>query len=225
MKFCLYAFSSFLIGASMLAAQTPSKVGIINIQNAILGTREGQKALQELEARSAPKKQELEKRQQDILSRQDQLNKMGNVGNEAQKQKLMADIDQMKKAFSRDVEDAQADLDQENGRVMNNLGNRMLALLDKYAKDNGYAVILDVSNPQTSAVLFASSSIDVTPEMTKLFDATPAGSVPQPATSAPRPTGPVGTGATGAARPTGTTGGAAARPMTPAATTPAAPKK
>jgi outer membrane protein len=221
-KFCVYAFSSFLIGASMLAAQTPTKVGIINIQNAILGTREGQKALQELEARSAPKKQELEKRQQDILSRQDQLNKMGNVGNEAQKQKLMADIDQMKKAFSRDVEDAQADLDQENGRVMNNLGNRMLALLDKYAKDNGYAVILDVSNPQTSAVLFASSAIDVTPEMTKLFDATPAGSVPQPATSVPRQTAPTGTGA---ARPTGTPGGAVARPATPAVTSPAAPKK
>jgi outer membrane protein len=136
---------------------------------------------------------------------------MGNVGNEAQKQKLMADIDQMKKAFSRDVEDAQADLDQENGRVMNNLGNRMLALLDKYAKDNGYAIIIDVSNPQTSPVLFASSAIDVTQDMVKLFDTTPAAT---PATSAPA-TGAPRTGvapATGAARPAAAPAGTAARP-------------
>jgi outer membrane protein len=211
----VYALSSFLVlGASMLAAQTPTKVGIIHIQNAILGTKEGQKALQDLEARSAPKKQELEKRQQEILSKQDQLNKMGNVGNEAQKQKLMADIDQMKKAFSRDVEDAQADLDQENGRVMNNLGNRMLALLDKYAKDNGYAVIIDVSNPQTSPVLFASSAVDVTQDLTKMFDTAPAGAA-TPTSAAPRPATPAG----GAVRPApagvAPTGGAAAKPATP----------
>src|SRR5436309_11699369 len=101
-RFCVYALSTVLLGTSLLSAQTPTRVGIIHIQNAILGTKEGQKALQELEARSGPKKQELERRQQDIFSKQDQLNKMGNVGNDAQKQKLMADIDQMKKSFQRD---------------------------------------------------------------------------------------------------------------------------
>jgi outer membrane protein len=196
----------------MLVAQAPTKVGIIHIQNAILGTIEGEKAMQDLEARSGPKKSELEKRQQEILSKQDQLNKMGNVGNDAQKQKLMADIDQMKKAFSRDVEDAQADLDQENGRVMNNLGNRMLALLDKYAKDNGYALIIDVSNPQTSPVLFASSAVDVTQELTKMFDATPAGSGPA-TNAAPRPGAPA---ANTPARPAPAGGGTAAKPVTPA---------
>lgn len=216
MRFSVYAMPLVLFGASLLAAQTPSKVGIIHIQNAILGTKEGQKALQELEARSAPKKQELEKRQQDILAKQDQLNKMGNVGNEAQKQKLMADIDQMKKAFSRDVEDAQADLDQENGRVMNNLGNRMLALLDKYAKDNGYALIVDVSNPQTSPVLFACNACDVTQDMIKVFDAAPAGAAPT-TSAAPRPSAPP---AGAAARPAGAPAGSA-----PASRPAAAPVK
>jgi outer membrane protein len=210
----VYALSALILGASVLGAQTPTRVGIIHIQNAILGTKEGQKALQELEARSAPKKQELERRQQDIFSKQDQLNKMGNVGNDAQKAKLMADIDQMKKSFQRDLEDAQSDLDQENGRVMNNLGNRMLALLDKYAKDNGYAVILDVSNPQTSPVLFASSAVDVTQDLTKLFDSTPAGAA-TPTSAAPRPGTPSVT--TPATRAPAAGGGAAAKPATPPA--------
>ena len=94
----------------------------------------------------------------------DQLNKMSSVGSDEQKRKLMADIDAKTKSFNRQVEDAQAELDQEQGRVLNELGGRMLAVLDKYGKDNGYAVILDVSSQQTP-VLFAANGIDVTREI------------------------------------------------------------
>jgi outer membrane protein len=153
------------------SAQTPpTKVGIIHIQNAILGTKDGQKALQELEARSAPKKKELERRQAEIIGLQEQLNKSSNVGGEEAKQKLMREIDQKKKAFSRDVDDAQADLDQENQKVLNELGGRIMAVLDKYSNDNGYTLILDVSNQQTSPVLFAANGIDVTREIIALYD-------------------------------------------------------
>ena len=87
------------------------------------------------------------------------------------------------KSFNRQVEDAQAELDQEQGRVLNELGGKMLAVLDKYAKDNGYAVILDVSQ-QNTPVLFAANSIDVTQEVVALYDknapaaAAPSGTVP-----------------------------------------------
>ena len=124
------------------AAQTsaPTKVGIINIQQAIVSTTEGQKAAKELEEKSAPKKKELEKLQAEIAALRDQLSKMSSVGSEEQKRKLMGDIDQKTKSFNRQVEDAQAELDQDQNRVLNELGGRMLAVLDKYAKDNGYAV-------------------------------------------------------------------------------------
>jgi outer membrane protein len=189
------------LGASVIAtaamayaqsAATPTKVGIINIQAAIIGTREGQAAAKELEAKSAPKKKELEKLQSEIQGLREKLNRMGSVGSEDQKQALMRDIDQRTKSFNRQVEDAQAELDQEQGRVLNELGGKLLAVLDKYAKDNGYAVILDVSQ-QNTPVLFAANGIDVTQEIVALYDknAPAAGSAP----------------ASGAA--TGTTGGAA----------------
>ncbi len=203
MKISVLALSSLALGAAMISsAQTPpAKVGIIHIQNAILGTKDGQKALQELEARSAPKKKELEKRQADILALQEQLNKSSNVGGEEAKQKLIREIDQKKKSFTRDVDDAQADLDQENQKVLNELGGKIMAVLDKYANDNGYALVLDVSNQQTSPVLFAANGIDVTREIVALYDknstsmssptATPTGKPPAvvrpPATVAPAP--------------------------------------
>jgi outer membrane protein len=171
---------------SSAQGQPPTKVGIINIQGAILGTKDGQKALQELEARSAPKKKELERRQGEIVALQEQLNKSSNVGGEEAKQKLIRDIDQKKKAFSRDVDDAQADLDQENQKVLNELGGRIMAVLDKYSNDNGYTLILDVSNQQTSPVLFAATGTDITREIIAMYDKNAPGMTGVPPAGGPK---------------------------------------
>jgi outer membrane protein len=194
-------------------SQPPTKVGIIHIQNAIMNTKDGQKALQELEARSAPKKKDLEKRQADILALQEQLNKSSNVGGEEAKQKLVRDIDQKKKAFTRDVDDAQADVDQEYQKVLNELGGRIMAVLDKYSNENGYALILDVSNQQTSPVLFAATGIDITRDIIALYDKNAPGMA--------TPTGAPGTAAPKTLAPTKATPMAAPKPVTP---TPAPPK-
>lgn len=190
MKNVVLTGAGLLASALMAFAQapgTPTKVGIINIQAAIIGTKEGQAAAKELEAKSAPKKKELEQQQAEINALRDKLNKLGAVGSEEQKQNLMRDIDAKTKNFNRSVEDAQAELDQEQNRLLNELGGKMLAVLDKYAKDNGYAIILDVS-AQNTPVLFAASGIDVTQEVVALYDKNVPGAAAAPATSAaPKP--------------------------------------
>ena len=61
----------------MSAAQTPpTKVGIINIQKAIVSTKDGQKAVAEIEAKVSSKEKELETKQAEaIRQKQEQLNK------------------------------------------------------------------------------------------------------------------------------------------------------
>ncbi|HYP08745.1 MAG TPA: OmpH family outer membrane protein [Bryobacteraceae bacterium] len=210
MKNRVFVFSSILLGASLAASaqtSTPTKIGIINIQQAIVSTNDGQKAIKELEAKSAPKKKELEKVQAEISGLRDQLSKLGSVGSEEQKRKLMSDIDQKTKTFNRDVEDAQAELDQDQNRVLNELGGRLLAVLDKYAKDNGYAVILDVSSQQ-SPVLFAANSVEVTRDVVEMYNknapaagAAPAGGAAAPGAGAPASSKPAGTPAPSAVKP------------------------
>jgi outer membrane protein len=69
-------------------------------------------------------------------------------------------------------------------------------VLDKYAKDNGYTLILDISSPQTP-VMYASNAIDVTREIIELYDknapsATAAAPAPAVARApAPKPAVPV----------------------------------
>jgi len=183
----LVAIPSVVLAFAALAnAQaTPSKVAIIHVQNAILSTKDGQKAATDLQGQFAPKKADLDKKQQDIASLQDQLKKGSTTMSEEAKTKLMRDIDAGTTRLNRETQDAQADLDEAQGKLMQELGNKMMAVVEKYATQNGFALVLDVSNPQTP-VLWAASSVDITNDIVKLYDqAYPPGSAAKPAAPAP----------------------------------------
>src|SRR3982750_1779174 len=92
------------------AQQTPGKVGVISIQGAIVGTKDGQKASQELDTKFVPKKKEFDSRQSEVAQLQDQYNKGGTVMAEDKRNQLARDIDEKKKRLERDMTDAEEDL-------------------------------------------------------------------------------------------------------------------
>jgi outer membrane protein len=178
------------LAATLTAQAQQGKVAIINIQGAIIGTKDGQKAAAELNSKTQPKKRELEQKQNDINSLQDQLNKGQNTLSESAKNDLYKNIEGKKKSLQRDVEDAQADLEAEQNKVLQQLGQKILAVIERYARDNGYTMVLDVGSPNTP-VIYASPSIDITKEIIELYDkSTAATSAPAPSTSAPKPAAP-----------------------------------
>lgn len=170
-----FAFSAF--------AQAPQKIGVINIQGAIVGTKDGQKASQALDQKFVPKKKEFDSRQSEIGQLQDQYNKGGTVMAEDKRNQLARDIDEKKKRLERDMQDAEEELRAEQQKVLQGLGQRIMAVIEKYAKDNGYTMILDDSNPNTP-LLYASSSIDITQDIVGLYDKSSSSGAPTP-TSAP----------------------------------------
>lgn len=182
--------AAWMAGAQSAAPTAPAKIGIINIQSAIVSTKDGQKAAGDLQTRFTPKKVELERKQAEIAELQDKLSKGRNTLSEDARQGMVRDIDAKTKSLTRATEDAQAEWDQEQQRIFNEMGGKMLALIDKYAKDNAYSVILDVSSPQTP-VLFASNSIDITKDLVEMYDknAPSMAAAPSAAASTPKPPG------------------------------------
>lgn len=181
---------ALLAGAAMtLPAQAPpNKIAIIHLQNAIIGTKDGQKAAKELETKFMPKRQEIEKRQGEIQALQQQLRASSNTASEEQKNKLMRDIDAKQKSLQRDGEDASAELDQEQQKLFQEIGGKVMAVIDKYASDNGFAVVIDVS-AQSSPILYASTAVDITRQVVDTYDknapATNAAPAKAPASMAP----------------------------------------
>jgi outer membrane protein len=185
-----------VFGATVLAeaqsAAVPTKVGIIHIQNALISTKDGQKAAGELQARFGPRKLEIDKKQNEIAMLRDKLTQGSNTMSEEAKQKLMREIDQKTKSLNRDTEDAQAELDQDQQKVMGELLQRMQAVINKYSFDNGYAIIIDVSSQQ-SPVLYAANGIDISKDIVDLYDKSAAASSAAPVAPtpvAPRPAAP-----------------------------------
>jgi outer membrane protein len=198
------------LGLTMLAnaqgaASVPAKVGIIHIQNAILATKDGQKAANDLQQKFAPTKSQIDKMQNDVLQVEDKLKKGSQTLSDDARQSLMRDRDQKATALKRATEDAQAEVEQEEGKIMQELGQRIMQVVAKYATDNGFAIILDVSSQQTP-VLWAANGIDITKEVVDLYDKNaPAAGAAKPPSGVPS--------AVPAAKPPM----AAPKPVTPAA--------
>jgi outer membrane protein len=176
--------------AAPLPGPTGNKVAVIEIQAAIFQTKDGQKALADLQTKFNPKKTEFERRRAEVAAIQEQYTKGANTLNEEKRAGLMRDIDAKTKALNRDTDDANQDLEAENQKIMNDLGAKMLQVINKYSTDKGYVLVLDVS-AQTTPVIFASNTIDITRDVIDLYDKTASTLPARPTGAAAAPRRPV----------------------------------
>jgi outer membrane protein len=187
LKLALTVSTAMALACSVASAQTaPQKFGVIDMQKALLSTKDGQKAVDELKAKFGPKEQEFQKRQGDLQAKQEEYRKKENTLSEEAKANLAREIDTMTKHLQQDTDDTRQDVDQEQQKVLNELGQKMMQVLMKYSADKGLTMVFDVSG-QPNNVLFASSAIDITNDIIKMYDAaapvTP--SAPPPAAKSP----------------------------------------
>ena len=164
------------LGASALHAQsaapgsaTGTKIGVISVRQAIASTAEGKQAGAELQSQFAARQNELEglnKQINDLRQRidagtgklsQDELARLQREG-EVKARQLQRKQDE----YQEDVNAAQAD-------VFDRIGRKMIDVLDRYARENGYVAVLD-SSAQNTPILFASTNIDVTQDIVRLYD-------------------------------------------------------
>lgn len=184
MKTSLFRVPLLALGFGALAfgqaGAPPMKVGIIYIQNAIVQTKDGQKAAAQIEAKLGPRRKQVESKQSELQQMETQYRTGANTMSDEAKQKLTRDIEQRRKQLQRETDDANAELEQEQGRILQELGQKIMAVIDRYATERGFALILDVSSPQTP-VLYASNTIDITRDIVDLYDKTQSGGTAAPA--------------------------------------------
>ncbi|MBI2819794.1 MAG: OmpH family outer membrane protein [Acidobacteria bacterium] len=192
-----------LAGAAVgMAQEKASRVAIINIQVAIAQSNDGQQAAKEIQAKFAPKQQELTKAQQEITTLQEQLRNQEKTLSDDARNKLLRSIDDKTRAFNRSNEDATAAFQTAEQDAINEIGQKMMNVLSEYAKKNNYDLILDVSSPQTP-VLYADPANDITRPIIELYDqatAMPASTSSEP-TAAPAAAAPAGGAAPAATTP------------------------
>lgn len=139
----------------------PNKVAIINIQAAIANTNEGQRDLDALQKKFEPKQIELKSLSDEVDSLKKQLAAQTEKLNDDERNRRVQAIESKQKILQRNLEDAQNDYQTQSNEIAQRIGSKLMQSLDAYAKQNGYAVVLDVSS-QTSPVLWAATPADIT---------------------------------------------------------------
>jgi len=197
------------------AATTPGgvKVGIIDIQQAIVGTNEGARDFETLQKKFEPKRNELAGLNTEIENLKKQLNTQGDKMNEEARATLLKSIESKQKVLQRTGEDAQNDFQQQQNEIAQRILQKMAPVIDKYAKSNGYGLLFDSSNPWPQGpLLWATAGVDLTKAVVDAYNS--QSTVAPPARPAGAP------GAT-----TGKPMGAATSPTTGAKPTSAAAKQ
>jgi outer membrane protein len=196
-------------GVSAARAQAPAagspagnKVGIVSIQDAIANTNEGKKELDALQQKFAPRQAALQTQNDELENLKKQLQAQGDKLSEEERSSRVRSASEKQKSLQRSAEDFQNEVQTAEQEILNRLGKKMLDVLEKYAKSNGYAVVMDVSNPQTP-VLYANPGTNITKNLIDAYNAESPAAAPAPKPTATKPAGAAASRppASGAARP------------------------
>src|ERR1700730_17031253 len=167
------------------AASAPAKIAVLNVRNAIVATAEGKQAQAQLQSQFAPKQNELQSTQKQIEDIQRRLSEGARTLSDDEKAKLQRQGELLSRRLQRDNDGLTEELNAAQGEIVDTIGRKMLDVLDRYARENGYVAVLDTS-AQGSPVIYGSAQADITQEVVRLYDqAYPVKSGGAPAASAP----------------------------------------
>jgi outer membrane protein len=199
---CLVGTAATWAQAAPAAAAAPVKsVGIINLRGAIGSTAEGKQASAELQSQFAPRSTEIDALTKQISDLQQKLQAGQGKLSQEEETRLTAEGQRLTQRLDRRRNDFQEDATAAQQEVLERIGRKMVDVLDRYARENGFSVVLDTSG-QNSPILYASNQVDVTQDIIRLYDqqypvktgaapaaakpATPKPATPPPATKPPQ---------------------------------------
>jgi outer membrane protein len=187
--FLLVAFLS----ATAAVAQTPAaqklaapdgsaKVAVVSFQGAIAQTNEFQRDLADLQKKYDPKRTQLKTLSDEIDKLSKQIQDQGEKLSDAERVSRTRTIDEKKKQLDRESQDAQSNFQSDMQQIINTVAGKVGELMSDFAKKNGYTLVLDAGNEQSSSVLYAMPSTDITKAVIDAYN-TKSG-IPAPAAQA-----------------------------------------
>lgn len=175
--------------AATHAATAPTgttKVAVINFQAAVFQTNEGRQNIATLQKKFDPKRTQLKAQADEIDTLKKQLQAAGDKLSDTERETRTKAIDDKEKALQRDGEDASNDYQQAMGQTYQQLAEKVYGVVQSYATQNGFGVVLDASaggQQSTPTVLWANQGTDITKAVIEAYNV--KSGVPAPAPEAP----------------------------------------
>src|SRR5438132_1598473 len=159
----------FFMSAPLVSGQI-SKIAVVDFERAIVQSVEGKKSSGQFNAKLQSKQADAEKRQKELEDAQRKLQTQERTLSDTAKANLQKDIDRRTTELKRFNEDSQKELQSLRDELLRPIAERASAILNAIAAEQGYTLIIDVSNPQSNVVWFNPNN-DLTAELTRRIDA------------------------------------------------------
>jgi outer membrane protein len=197
--------------ASPVTTGSGTKIGTINIEQAIVQTNEGRRDFEELAKKLEPKRTQLTSQNDELEALKKQLSTQGDKLSPEALDTLKRQIETKQKALERAGQDFQEEAGNQQNDIAQRILQKMAPMIVKYAQETGFGMIVDTSKPwpQSPVLWYDGEKIDVTKPVVDAYNA--QSNVPPPAAGAAKPP---------AAKP-GTGAGTTPRPAAPKPAEPA----
>src|SRR5713226_3008789 len=166
---CVFGASALHAQSTAPGSATGSKLGVINVRQAIASTAEGKQAGAELQSQFAPRQSELEGLNKQINDLRQRIDSGTGKLSPEELARLQREGEVKARQIQRKQDEYQEDVNAAQAEVFDRIGRKMIDVLDRYARENGFVVMLD-SSAQNTPILFASTNIDVTQDIVRLYD-------------------------------------------------------
>ena len=160
------AFAALLFTASHTGVALAQKIGVVDLQRALVETEDGRKAKDQLKKLFEQRQKTLDKQQEDLKAMKDQVDKQRDVlardvwGKKVEElQKKLAELQTTYMEFQRELAAKEAEMTRP-------IQDRMARIVKRMGQAEGYAMILD-----STVVYFVPSSSDLTDVLIQRYNA------------------------------------------------------
>ncbi len=161
----MLACCALLAIAQIAPAQSPSKVGVVNLQQAVFKTAEITKADAQMQATFKPRQEKIDQLQKEIAALAQQLQSSNGKLSPAAEQDLTAQGQRKQRDLQRMQDDLNADATAYRNDVLSRSSAKMQEIIKKLAEEKGLDLIVD-----TSTTLYFRPALDLTTEATAAYD-------------------------------------------------------
>ncbi len=149
----------------------PTRVAVINLQQAIGATNEGKEALSGLQKKYAPRTQDLQQQDKEISALQDQLQNQSTMLSDQERYHLERELSDKQRRFKEAQDDYQYDSQADEQDAVRTIGQKMLKIIDQYALQHHYALVIGAGEQQTP-IYYAAKTVDITQDIVNVYNAT-----------------------------------------------------
>src|SRR5580698_11142596 len=176
-------YARLLVSAALTAlvslfantASAQMKVGVVDVQRAVMQTEEGLRAQATLKKLFDSKQQELNKRQVDMQKQKEEIDKQAKVLSQAALQKKVDDWQKEMVELQTTFVEYNKELEKKQKELTDPIFERVLGAIKRIAGQESYDLIVD-----RATVAFSRSDLDLTDRVIQLANGSSGGSGPGP---------------------------------------------